>query len=150
MSDHLRETHGGAPAIRRLLAVAALSATAFGALAGCGGSSSDKPAYCSDRSNLKDSVSGLTGVDLKSGGVSALQSQLQKVASDARALAASAKSDFPDETSAITSSVSKLSTALAALSSSPSPQQLLAVASDVSGVTSAFKSFSSATSSDCQ
>jgi hypothetical protein len=149
MSDDHCETRGRAPAARRLLAVAAISATAFGALAGCGGSSS-KPAYCSDRSNLKDSVSGMTDVNLKSDGVSALQSQLQKVQSDAKALVASAKSDFPDETSAITSSVSKLSTALAALSSSPSPQQLVTVAGDVSGVTSAFKNFSNATSSDCQ
>lgn len=128
--------------------VAAISATAFGASAGCGGSTS-KPAYCSDRSNLKDSVNGLANVDLKSGGLSALQSQFQKVADDAKALASSAKSDFPGETSAITSSVSKLSTAVGQLGSSPSPQQIAEVALDVSSVTSASKSFSSATSSHC-
>jgi hypothetical protein len=147
MSDVRCEMRGRTGGVRRLLAVAAISATAFGALGGCGGSS--KPGYCSDLSSLKDSVNGLTGVDLKSGGLGALQSQFQKVESDAKALVASAKSDFPAETSAITSSVSKLSSAVGQLPSSPSAQQLAQIAIDVSGVTSAFKSFSSATSSHC-
>jgi hypothetical protein len=150
MSNNLREARGRAPAARRVLAVAAISAAGFGALAGCGGSSSSsKPGYCADRSNLKDSVNGLTDVNLTSGGLSALQSQLQKVQSDAKALASSAKGDFPDETGAISSSVSELNTSVAQLSSSPSAQQVAAIAGAVSSVTSAFKSFSDATSSDC-
>jgi hypothetical protein len=149
MSNNLRAARGRAPAARRVLAVAAISAAGFGALAGCGGSSSSKPGYCADRSNLKDSVNGLTDVNLTSGGLSALQSQFQKVQSDAKALASSAKSDFPDETGAISSSVAELNTNVAQLSSSPSAQQVAAIAGDVSSVTSAFKSFSDATSSDC-
>ena len=151
MSDEVSEMPArpaGAAAARRLVAVAVICSTAFAVAAGCGGSSS-KPSYCSDRSNLKDSVNGLTSVDLKSGGVGALQSQLQKVESDAQSLASSAKSDFPDETSAISSSVSTLSGTVKQLPSSPSAQQLAAVAVDLSGVASAFKNFSNATSSDC-
>lgn len=163
MSHHLFQMHDRAAAARRLLAVAAICATALGAVAGCGGSSSkpgtstsagsksagSKPAYCADRNNLKDSVNGLTGVNLKSDGPSALQSQFQKVESDAKALVSSAKNSFPDQTSAIKSSVSRLSSTVKQLSSSPSAQQIAAVAVDVSGVTSAFKSFASATTPNC-
>jgi hypothetical protein len=148
MSHDLCEMQTRAAAAGRLLAVAAICATALGGVAGCGASSS-KPAYCSDRSNLKDSVNGLTGVNLKSDGPSALQSQFQKVESDAKALVSSAKNSFPDQTSAIKSSVSRLSSTVKQLSSSPSAQQIAAVAVDVSGVTSAFKSFASAATSNC-
>src|SRR6476620_11301758 len=77
-----------------LLVLAAVAAMI--ALAGC---SSSKPAYCTDRTNLENSVKGLT-----SAGISGLKSQLKQVQSDASTLVSSAKGDFPDETSAITSS----------------------------------------------
>src|SRR6478609_3687555 len=115
MPADLQDGPARAPAARRLLAVAAIAATAAGALAGCG--SSSKPGYCSDRSNLQDSVTSLKDVSLSVGAISSLQSKLQNVQSDAQALVSSAKSDFPDETDAITSSVSKLSSDLKALGS---------------------------------
>jgi hypothetical protein len=133
----------------RLVSSLAAAATAAGLLAACGSSSSDKPAYCSDRSNLQQSVSDLKGVNLGTGAVSALQTQLGKVDSDAKALVASAKSDFPQETAAISSSVSALDTSVTSLASAPSPQALLGVGSDVAGVATAVKSFSDATASKC-
>ena len=114
-------------------------------LAGCG---SSKPAYCSARSNLESSVKGLTNLNL-SGGVSGLQSQLQKIDSDASTLVNSAKSDFPNETSAITSSVDALSSAVKSASTSPSVSQIATVATDAKNVVTSVKSFTDATSSKC-
>jgi hypothetical protein len=115
------------------------------ALAACG---SSKPAYCTDRTNLQNSIKDLTGLSL-SGGVSGLKSQLGKIQSDATTLVNSAKSDFPTETSAITSSVGGLSSAVKSVPSSPSAQQLAPVAASAASVVSSVKSFTEATSSKC-
>jgi hypothetical protein len=136
--------------LRRPAAVLLVVAAGAGALAGCGSSSSSsKPAYCSDKSALGSSVKGLATVDVKSNGIDALTTQVQKVQSDARSLASSAKSDFPDQTSAITSSVNSLSTTVKGLSSPPSVQAVSGVATDVANVGSALKGFSDAASSKC-
>lgn len=111
------------------------------ALAGCG---SSKPAYCGARTNLENSVKGLT-----SSGVSGLKTQVTTIQSDATTLVSSAKSDFPTETSAITSSVDALKTAVAGLSSSPSAAQIATVTKDAASVVSSVKSFTDASSSKC-
>jgi hypothetical protein len=134
-----------APITTRTFAVTALAVAAIAALPGCG---SSEPDYCSDRSNLQESVKGLTGVNLRSGGLSALKSQFH-VESDADALVSSAKSDFLSETDAVKSSVSTLGTAVEQLPSSPSAQQIAALLRDVQSVGTAFNSFSDATSSKC-
>jgi hypothetical protein len=128
------------------LAIAGVLAV-LAVLAGCGGSS--KPGYCSDRSNLESSIKGLADVDLASGGLNALQQQLQKVQSDAKALVSSAKSDFPSETGALQTSVTSLSDAIEQLGSSPSVQQVAGLVPEVQSVTSAVKGFTEATSSKC-
>jgi hypothetical protein len=129
--------------IRALLACAVAIATV--ALVGCG---SSKPAYCTDRTSLENSVKGLPS-KVSSSGYSGLQSQLKKVESDATALVNSAKSDFPSQTSAIKSSVDALKTAVAALPPSPSAADLVPVAADAASVVSAVTSFTNATSSQC-
>ena len=55
------------------------AAAAVVALAGCG---SSKPAYCTDRTNLDNSVKGLTSLNASSG-VSGLKSQVKTIQSDA-------------------------------------------------------------------
>jgi hypothetical protein len=122
-----------------------LAAVGLVAITGCG---SGKPAYCTDRSNLENSVKGLTNFN-PSSGVSGLQSQVKKIQSDATALVNSAKGDFPSETSAITTSVSSLESAVKGLSSSPSAGQIATVTSAASGVVSSVQSFTNATSSKC-
>lgn len=118
-------------------------------LAACGSSGSDKPGYCADRGNLQQSVSGLKDVDVASGGLGAIQSQLAKVDSDAKALVASAKEDFPDETSAISSSVGALDASAKALGSAPTAQGVVTVGRNVASVVTAFQSFSDATKDQC-
>jgi len=117
------------------------------ALAGCSSSSSSsssKPAYCTDRTNLENAVKGLASLN-----ISGLKAQVQMVQSAATALVNSAKSDFPSQTSAITSSVDALKSAVAGLSSTPSAAQLATVTKDAANVVSSVKSFTDASSSAC-
>jgi hypothetical protein len=134
---------------RAIIGVLAAVLCAGALVSGCGGSSSSTPSYCKDRSNLESSVKGLTSVDLKSGGTSALKAQLEKVQSDAKALVSSAKSDFPSQTDAISASVTSLETSAKQLPSSPSVGQVAAVAAGASSVATALKGFTDATSSKC-
>jgi hypothetical protein len=127
---------------RRALAVI-LIATAL-LVAACGGSS--KPKFCSTASSLKKSVSSLS----VSGGLSSVKSQLQTIQSQAMTLVSSAKSDFPDQTTAINDAVTKLETDIKQIPSSPSPQQLAAVAIDVKSLVSSVSGFASASKSKCQ
>jgi hypothetical protein len=115
------------------------------AMAGCG---SSKPAYCTDRTNLESSVKGLSHPDL-SNGLSSLEAQLKKIESNATTLVNSAKSDFPTETSAITSSVDALKSAVTQLASDHSAANIAAVTADAASVVKSVQSFTDATNSKC-
>ena len=128
-----------------LVAIAPFAVTV--AIAGCG---SDEPGYCSDRSQLEQSVRALDdGEILRQGGVQDLRTKLQAVEADARALVDSAKDDFPSETGALESSVDGLKTAVQQLPSSPSPQQVALVAADAKAVVTSFQDFKDASNSNC-
>jgi hypothetical protein len=131
---------------RLLWIMFALAAAALVA-AGCGGS--DKPAYCSNVSDLQQSVDDLKSVKLESGVLSTLQTDAQKVQSDANAVVSSAKQDFPSQTSALKSSVSTLSTTIKQLPPSPTAQQLAPLALQISSAVTAAKNLASATKSAC-
>ena len=132
--------------MKGIAAVAPLAAAV--ALSGCGGSS--KPGYCSDRDKLEQSVKDLGNVKvLESGGAQKLKTQLQTVATNAQTLVGSAKGDFPSETGAISSSVSRLKADVQQLPSSPSAKQVAAIAGEAKAVVSAVKNFKKATDSKC-
>lgn len=116
------------------------------AAAGCG---SSKPGYCSARTDLENSVKGLTSLNLSSG-VSGLEAQVRKIENSATKLVSQAKSDFPNQTQAIESSVNSLSSAVKGLPSNPSAGQIASIAADASKVVSSVKSFTGATSSKCK
>ena len=134
---------------RRHAIVALLTACTIAALlAGCGGSS--KPSYCGKTADLKKSVQDLGSVNIRQGGTNALTSALSKVQSNASAVINSAKSDFPDETSAISSSIDTLKKSAQSLASSPTQPALIAqIPSQVSAVVTSIQDFSSATKSKC-
>ena len=71
----------------------ALAAAALVA-AGCGGD--DKPDYCSNVSDLQQSVDDLKSVQVDSAVVSTLQTDVQKVQSNANAVVSSAKTGLPE------------------------------------------------------
>jgi hypothetical protein len=122
-----------------------VAAVALIALAGCG---SSKPAYCSTRTSLENSVKNLPS-SVSSSGISSLPSQLTTIEGQATTLVNNAKSDFPTQTSAVKSSVDTLSSAVKALPSSPSATQLAAVGLDAGNVVSSVKSFSDNSKSKC-
>jgi hypothetical protein len=125
--------------------VACAAVLALLALAGCG---SSKPAYCSARANLENSVKGLTSLNASSG-ISGLQAQLTKIQSDANSVVSSAKGDFPNETSAIQSSLSALEASARAVASNPSAGAIATVASDASKFVNSVTTFTNATKSKC-
>jgi hypothetical protein len=125
--------------------VAMLTVVALVAAAGCG---SSKPAYCSDRTNLENSIKNLPSVT-SSSGISGLQTQAKTIESDATSLVNAAKSDFPSQTTAVKSSVDTLQSALKALPSSPSAAQIAALAADSASVVSSVNSFVDASKSKC-
>jgi hypothetical protein len=139
-----RSRHRAGRAFARV-PVAFVVAVGLVALAGCG---SSKPAYCSDRTNLENSVKNLPSVT-SSSGISGLESQLKTIESDATSLVSAAKSDFPSQTSAVKSSVDALASAVKALPSSPSSAQIAAIAADSASVVSSVNSFSDASKSKC-
>jgi len=129
----------------RGLAACAIASVFALPIAGCG-----NPDYCSDRSNLEQSVKGLTDVELtESGGVDRLKSQLKKVQSDAKQVASSAKSDFPSETDQLESSVSTLEKSVQALPPSPSSEELKGLAPEVTAIVGASRRFVNATGTEC-
>jgi uncharacterized protein involved in exopolysaccharide biosynthesis len=126
-----------------VLAIAVMAA-GF-AFAGCG---SGKPSYCSPTSTLKSDVGKLTG-DVTSANFSAVQSDLTTIKTNAKKVVSDAKSDFPDETNAVDSSITSLSDAVNALPASPSAQQILELVPKVTSAVNAVESLSSAVSSKC-
>jgi hypothetical protein len=133
--------------VRTRLVPAALATLAAITLAACG-SSSSKPAYCTARSDLQHAIKGLRSLNVSSG-VSGLQAQLQNVQSAATTFVDKAKSDFPSETSAISSSVSKLESAVKSLSSTPSAGQIASVASAATGVVTSVEKLVAETTAKC-
>lgn len=128
-----------------LILALALAAPAL-MVAGCG---DDKPDYCSNVSDLQSSIDELKSVDLGTDTLSTVQTDVQAIQRDADAVVSSAKEDFPDETSALESSVSTLSTSVQELPASPTAEQLLALAPQIANSVSAADNLKSATSSAC-
>ena len=135
----------GVAKIEHRAPIALLAAMSLIALVGCG---SSKPAYCSDRTKLEDSIKGLTSLNVSSG-LSGLTSQVTTIKNDATTLVNSAKSDFPTETSAVKTSVDTLQSAVKSLPSSPSPAQIAATASAATSVVNSVKSFVDTSKSKC-
>jgi hypothetical protein len=131
----------------RASSLALVTAAGVVALAACS-SGSSQPGYCSDRTNLENSIKGLTSLNASSG-VSGLKTQLSKIQTDATSLVNSAKGDFPSQTSAITSSLDALKTSVTTLSASPSAAQIATVTKDAGKLVSSVTSFMNASSSKC-
>ena len=129
--------------------IASVAVVGLLALAGCGGSSSSsKPAYCSARADLQNSIQGVSDLSPTSG-VSTLQAEFQKVKTAADKVVTQAKSDFPNETSAIKSSVDALTSSVNALTTNPSVGQIAAVTTAASTALSSVQSFLDASKSKC-
>jgi hypothetical protein len=145
VGTHANRTHHGAARWGARVAYVAAIGLALVALGACG---SSKPAYCSARTNLENSIKGLTSLNASSG-ISGLQAQFKKIQTDANTLLSQAKSDFPSQTSAIKSSVDALGSAVKSLPANPSASQIATLAGSASSVVSSVKGFVDASSSKC-
>jgi len=134
--------------VRGAIACALISGAIVAGGCGSSGSSSSKPAICSARKDLENSVKGLTSLN-PSSGVSGLEAQLKKVESSAAKLVTEAKGEFSSETHAIKSSVDSLAASAQKLKSSPSAGNIAAVTSDATKVVGSVKAFALATTAKC-
>jgi hypothetical protein len=118
------------------------------AAAACGSSTSSRPAYCSDRANLQNSVKGLTSLNA-SAGISGLEAQVNRVKTSTNRLANATKSDFPSQSSALNSSITALDNSVRSLAASPSPANIGNVTKDAGNVLTAARNLVNATNAKC-
>ncbi len=127
--------------------LAAMMTAAAIAIAACGGSS--KPSFCSSLTTLKTSVQALPTTNVIKNGTNALKSAADTVVKNAHQVVDSAKSDFPDETAAITSSVDALQTTVKDIQQGVTPALVAQAVANTASVSTAVKNFSSSASSKC-
>ena len=139
ISPHL-SPHAGVSLLTALLTVGMCAL-----LVSCG---SSKPAYCSDRANLEKSVKEVPGL-ASSGNLSGLRTQASKIQTEASTLADSARSDFPNETSALNRDVDTLISSVKDLPANPPTQDYAKVGLNAATAVSSVSNFSNATNSKC-
>ena len=102
-------------------AVAAIGLTGAALVAGCG---SSKPAYCTQVTNLQNSVKTLEQVELSPSNLSTIATDVQKVGTSAKELESAVKTEFAPQISSLKSSLAALEASLKELSSSPNSSTL--------------------------
>ena len=117
-----------------------------GLAAGC---SSSKPAYCTDATNLKTSVSNLGNVDVAKNGLGSLQTALNSVQTNAKMFATDAKSAYPSQTTALQNSLSGLENAIKSAKGEPRLTAAAAVVPAVTQVKNSASALQSAVSGKC-
>jgi hypothetical protein len=118
--------------------------------AGCSSSSSSKPAYCADASQLKASVNDLGNVTINVHDLSSVNTAVSKVQADAKKFATDAKSAYPSQTTALQNSVSGLETSVKSAMAQPSLTTVAAVVSSVTQVKTAADNLQTAVKGKCQ
>jgi hypothetical protein len=132
---------------KSVLALAGVALASGAILAGCG---SDKPEFCDRVDTLRESVSNLTDIQLDAGVLDSVRTDLAVVETEARATADAARQDFPEESSALESSVNAAVRAVDNLPSDPSTTEYAAVALAFSAVANAVTDFRDKTESECE
>jgi hypothetical protein len=133
-------THHGSKIVGAA-AVVALAAP----LAGCG-----KPSYCSKVDDLKSSVAQIKNVNPLSTGSNSIVHTVNQIEKSTKAVVSSAKSDFPNETQALSSSYSALRGTVSQVSGGQTSRSTLTtLAAQVVTFANAVDDFKSATKSKC-
>lgn len=115
-------------------------------LGGCG---SSKPAYCVKTDELKSSVSALTHINLSKEGIAGAEAAVRKVQSSAEGVVKAAKSEFPQQTEAISRAAKELAASVKA-ASSPSSSSVAQIPAELVALGAATNEFLSATKSKCE
>lgn len=131
-----------------LLALVALTISVV-AFAGCGGSSSSKPAFCANEAAFQQSVADF-GNSLKSLNVSQIEAAGETVKSSGDAMISSARSSYPTETTALRSSIDQVQSGLSGLATSnDKPAAVASLVANLATLQTDYKALEDATSSDC-
>jgi hypothetical protein len=133
-----------APKGRLVALVAGLAVPAL-LVSGCG---SSKPTYCAKVSELKSAVSALSHLDLSKEGIAGAEAAVHRVQSSANGLVEAAKSEFPQQTEAVSTAAKEFADSIKAASNpqtrssavSQIPAEILALGSGVNEFLSATKS----------
>lgn len=142
--------HATAPRARLRSSIAALLAgAAVPALLLCACGSS-KPAYCVKSDELKSAVSGLTHISLSKEGVAGVEAALRKVQNSAEGVVTAAKSEFPQQTEAISRSAKELAASVKAASGSSASSAVAQIPAEIVALASAANEFASQTKSKCE
>lgn len=136
---------GRAGLANRIAALAVGAALPALLLCACG---SSKPAFCAKSDELKSSVSALTHLNLSKEGLAGAEAALRKVQSSATGLVEAAKSEFPRQTEAISTSAKELADSVKAASTNSSA--VSAIPAEIVALGSAANSFISETKSKCE
>jgi hypothetical protein len=124
------------------LAIAAVAVP----LAGCG----SKPSYCSKVSDLKGSVKQIKNVNPLSTGSNSIVHTVNQIEKNTNAVVSSAKSDFPSQTQALSSSYAALKATVTQVSAGQTSKATLAtLAVQVNAFANAVDDFKTATNSKC-
>jgi hypothetical protein len=114
-------------------------------LTGCG-----KPSYCSKVSDLKSSVKQIKNIDPLSTGSNSIVHSFNQVEKDTKAVVSSAKSDFPSETQALSSSYSALKGTVTQVSAGQTSRATLTtLAAQVTTFANTVDDFETTTKSKC-
>lgn len=127
-----------------------LAALAAGMLliAGCG---SSKPEYCTKSSELKSALKALTEVNLSKEGVAGAEAAIRRVQSTAKETVSSAKSEFPQQTEAISDAAEELADSVREASKAQTSSAAISkIPAEIVALGSAANGFSEATKSKCE
>ena len=122
----------------------AVLAIALGA-AGC----DSKPAFCSDVDTLRTSVNDLVSIQVNSNTINEVQTDFEKVQSDAERVVESAREDFPQETSNLENRIDSTKKAIEDFPASPAAGDYVALGLQVVALGQAAEDFRNAASSAC-
>ena len=117
------------------------------AVSGCGGK--DKPAVCTDVTNLESSISAVTKVNVNQGALDQLKTALAQVQTDAQQLKTDAKAQYGTQIDAVDAAVTSVKTTVDAAIASPSATSLAAAIASLQGLKSALSGMQTAVKSTC-
>jgi hypothetical protein len=109
-----------------------------------------KPAYCTAASDLKTSVQDLGNITINVHDLSSVNTAVSKVQADAKTFASEAKSAYPSQITALSTSLSGLQAAVKSAIGQPSLTTVAAVVSSITQVKTAAGNLQNAASGKCQ
>jgi hypothetical protein len=139
---------GRAASRGRLVALVAGLAVPALLVSGCG---SSKPTYCAKVSELKSAVSALSHFNLSKEGISSAEAAVHRVQSSANGLVEAAKSEFPQQTEAVSTAANEFANSVKAASNPQTRSSAAAqIPAEIVALGSGVNEFLSATKSKCE